>query len=332
MNTTPPTTHNVDHRSADVGGAAGDAPSWLATTQFELVVDNKTKFFPLSWIPIQTATAIHETDSQSDPEPLGGKYEALVAALAKLTPSSDGEPFTEPLTGADWGELNQLWRKLPPLFLPATKSQFAPYEAAILRSKGQLTFDLEVLTSVEGWAPDSKIFEATLRHRELLKEQVLKGLIVPRDQFTMEACPGQFGANLVLTLEELCKFANQFLISVRVDAAGAGDDKSKATPKTAANPLGAPWRREGLGVLERRDLLLAQFRKLGGSVDKDGKLHSNTGALAALVRLDGRQKDTLREQLVKAAMAEAATPEVDADASTSSTWFPHSSSPATRKR
>ena len=332
MNATPPVPRDIDHPSGV--HSVGDVSSRVETARFELVVDSETKLFPLSWIPVQTATAIHRNDSRSEPQPPEGKYEAQVAYLTKLTADGEGEPTTENLTESDRNELDELWQALPPLRLPATKAQFAPYEAAVLRSKGQLTFDLQVMTSLEGWAPESRIFEATSRHREMLKEQVRKGLIVPRNEITMEAAPGQWGAGLGLTLDELRKFAGQFLISVRVDTSVARDDISSVTPKTAANPMGVPWRREGLGVLERREQLLDKFRQLGGSVDKNGKLHSDTGALAALVRLDGRQKDSLREQLQKAANAEAATSDANADtaASTAAKWFPQSSSPPTRKR
>jgi len=334
MNATPPIPSDVDHPSGDVGNSVGDVSSRFENARFELVVDSETKLFPLSWIPIQTATAIHRNDSRSEPQPPEGKYEAQVAYLTKLSADGEGGPTTENLTESDRNELDELWKALPPIRLPATKAQFAPYEAAVLRSRDQLSFDLQVMTSIEGWAPESRIFEATSRHRELLKEQVLKGLIVPRNEITMEAAPGQWGAGLGLTLDELRKFTGQFLVSVRVDAAVARDDMSSVTPKTAANPMGAPWRREGLGVLERREQLLAKFRQLGGSVDKDGKLHSDTHALATLARLDGRKKDTLREQLQKAAKAEASTSEADSDsdASTASKWFPQPSSPATRKR
>ena len=66
------------------------------------------------------------------------------------------------------------------------------------------------------------------------------------------------------------------------------------------------------------------------------RVQCRSNSIAALVRLDGRQKDSLREQLQKAARAEAAASDADADAdaaaSTAAKWFPQSSSPATKKR
>ena len=80
MNATPPVPRDIDHPSGV--HSVGDVSSRVETARFELVVDSETKLFPLSWIPVQTATAIHRNDSRSEPQPPEGKYEAQVAYLS----------------------------------------------------------------------------------------------------------------------------------------------------------------------------------------------------------------------------------------------------------
>lgn len=330
--TNPPQSRPATEDSeAGAGKSLEKADLSVSSTRFEWVLDGETELFPLSWIPIQTAKAIHLTSGRTSPTTLEGGAETWVVGLTRLC-GGEGEESHQELSESDWDELHQVWQDLPPIRLPVPESQFEPYEAAVLRSRGSLTFDLEPMFDGRDGAAEASIREATARHRALLREQVLARIIVPRNPTTMEAKPGEWHPSHVLTLEDLRRFAAQLLISVRVNTSGAEADRSSVTPKTAANPMGAPWRREGLGIPERRALLLAKFRQLGGSVGKDGRLHSDTQALAVLVRLDGRQKDTLREQLQKAAKAEASSSEADAVPSTVSAWHPQPSSSATRKR
>ena len=322
--------HNDEAQVDGVSKLLADASSSVGSPRFDLVLDGKIEFFPLPWIPIQTAIAIHPTAARPALVTLECGTVAWVVGLTKLC-GNEGEQSTLALTDSDWAELYDVWSDLPPISLPVPESQFEPYQAAVLRSLNRLTFDLYPMFDAVDSAMEALIREATSHHRTLLMEQIKKRVVVPRNPNTMVAMPGEWHPNLVLTLEDLRTFAGQLLISVRVNASGAKADQLPATPKTAANPNGVPWRREGLGVLERREQLLAKFQQLGGSVDKDYKLQSKKGALAALVRLDGRQKDTLREQLQKAARAQAATPRADV-AAAAPAWFSQLSSPATRKR
>lgn len=331
MNNPSQGLHDAEDPDACAGKSLEKAPSWAANTRFELVLDGKTKLFPLPWIPIRTASAIHLTSGRSAPTMLEGGAAAWVDGLTKLW-GSEGEQSNLALTESDWNELYDVWRDLPPINLPMPESQFEPYQAAVLRSKHRLTFDLQPMFDAGGAAVETLIRGATSRHLALLKHQVQERVIVPRDPSTMEAKPGEWNLNYVLTLEELRKFAGQLLISVRVDTSSTEANRSADTLKTPANPLGVPWRGADLGTLEKRQQLLAKFRQLGGSVDKDGRLHSETNALASLARLDGRKKDSLREQLQKAAKAEAIPSDVDAQAPTASKWFPQLSGPTTLKR
>ncbi len=271
---------------------------------YELVVGPGDHLFPLAWIPMQTAKAVHERPSPGSSTDDSEDRSTHVVALTRRCHGEDGDR-TEPLHASNWEDLHRVWSHLPPLQLPISEGAFEPYQRALTAAPQPLEWELEPMFSTLGSALDALVRETELSHRTLLKRRILDGSLVALDGATRVPLAGEWRADAVLTLEVLQAFARPMLISVVVRQASDATDLELAAA--------------GTGVEQRKRLLKA-FKKLGGAMDKDGKQSGQRGALSALVRADGRDKKSVTEQLRKA--FEEESPALSPAASAFASMFP----------
>lgn len=263
---------------------------------YELVVGADIGLFPLAWVPMQTARAVHERAASGATANDAGAY---VVALTKVFHDTDGDR-NESLTAMDKEFLHRVWGYLPPLQLPVSESLFEPYWQAFREMSGPpLPFELEPMLSNLDSAVAELIRETEPSHLALLKSRVLDGTLVPLDGTTRVPVPGKWHPDAVLTLEALRNFAGSLSIDVKVaqpSIHGGGDVASFGTQ------------------VEKRRYLLQEFKRLGGVVTKDGTRSGLRGALAALHRADGRSPKSVTQQLDKAITEEAAERQAAASA------------------
>lgn len=256
---------------------------------YELAVGAGDRLFPLTWIPMQTARAVHERTSPGSSADDSEDGSTHVVALTRRCHGEDGDR-TESLQASNWEDLHSVWSHLPPLQLPISEVAFEPYQRALTAALQPLEWEFEPMFSSLGSALDALVRDTELDHRALLKRRILDGSLVALDGATRVPLVGEWRADAVLTLEGLRAFAGPMLISVVV--------------RQASDATGAELATVGTGV-EQRKRLLEAFRELGGAIDKDGKLTGKRGALSALVRGDGRARKSVTEQLKKARQEEA---------------------------
>lgn len=265
---------------------------------YELAVGAGDRLFPLAWIPMQTARAVHQRPSPGSSTDDSEDLTAHVVALTRLCHGEDGD-HNESLHASDWEDLHRVWIHLPPLQLPVSEVAFEPYQRALTEALQPLEWELEPMFSTLGSALDALVRETEDDHRKLLMRRILDGTLVALDGETRVPVVGEWRANAVLTLEGLQSFAGPMLINVAV---------RQASDATGPEPAVA-----GTGVEQRKRLLKA-FKGLGGAVDKDGKQIGKRGALSALVRADGRDRKSVSEQLKKAVEEEASARSLAASA------------------
>ena len=279
----------------------GDSPLYL----YELVVGASDPLFPLAWIPMQTARAVHQQSAPGS-SPEGAEDESShVVALTRLCHGEDGD-WNESLEASHWEDLNRVWSYLPPLRLPVSEVAFEPYQRALTAALQPLDWEMEPMFSTLGSALQTLEWQTEDSHREALKRRVLDGTLIALDGDTRVPLIGsEWRANAVLTLEGLRAFAAPMLINVVV--------------RQASNATGAASAAMGTGVEQRKRLLKA-FKRLGGAMDKDGNQSGQRGALSALVRADGRDRKSVTEQLRKA--FEEESPALSPAASAFASMFP----------
>ena len=106
--------------------AVSETPLYL----YELAVGASDHLFPLAWIPMQTAKAVHQQSSPGSSPEDAEDESSHVIALTRLCRGDDGD-WNESLEASQWEDLHRVWIDLPPLRLPVSEVAFEPYQRAL---------------------------------------------------------------------------------------------------------------------------------------------------------------------------------------------------------
>ena len=217
---------------------------------YELVVGAGDRLFPLDWIPMQTARAVHERSSPGSSTDDSEDRSTHVVELTRRCHGEDGEDGdgNVSLRASHWEELHRVWSQLPPFRLPISEVAFEPYQRALTAARPPLGWELDPMFTTFGHALEVLARATELSHRELLKRRILDGSLVALDGVTSVPVVGEWRANAVLTLEGLQAFARPLLIRVVV--------------RQVSDATGAELTKVGTGV-EQRKRLLEAFKRFG---------------------------------------------------------------------